>query len=122
MRAPDALLSPVTFLKHQDQHNPRIPGIPGHVAVLFWQTWERYISHFISDCIMFYFLSYASHIYEQIKHPLLCPDPSAFLKNANPAYSFCCAKQIPIASWHEVIPGKYWYVISLPSCHLQIHP
>lgn len=69
MRAPDTLLSPVTSLKHQDQHIPRVPGTPGHMAAHFWQKWERYISHFISDSIMVYFLSHASHIYQLYNIP-----------------------------------------------------
>lgn len=80
-----------------------------HFPFYFWQ----YNGLFPFTC--------QSHL-SAIKHPLIClthlPSPKRQL-----CLYFCYAKKIPIASWHEVIPGKYWYVISLPSCHLllQIH-
>lgn len=77
------LFCPATFPKHQDQYVPGVPGIPGHIFPIctFLSEVEQLLSHFFFSWQYKHFLSYASHTYKLIRHPLLCPDPSAFTKN-----------------------------------------
>lgn len=72
---------------------------------------EQVCSNFISISINVLF-PLICHLSLQTRHPLFCPDPPAFTKGV--ILLVVLLYQTPLASWHEVIPGKHWHFIAFP--------